>query len=956
MIRALTILLVVAATPAFADNHLILRRDGERLVIIDGRSREVLASAAAAAANRVVIRGAAGKHNDTLTIDLTQPISLPGGIDYDGGAAGWDTLVLQGGAAWEQRVTQLTPHDGVLDIDGLVIRYTNLEPITDTAPAANYTVVGTAGFDQVTISDGPGGTTTISSPTFESVTFANKTNVVFDGLGGGDSLGFNNPNPATGLTSFIVTNVGIVSQSAPVAYPSLGINATSFVSLQTTGNDVDRIEITTQTGFIIYHDSNDLTIGGVSPALAGARVVQSGHVGVGALSGSLVLNDTDAPEIVKAGALSGDVGLFASGATSDLSVTVDRHAAIAPAGSVSMSSHRNILLGTGGPAFANDVRAASGVTMTVLGTLMMGGLTTVMSDAFGQNTAGKVLMFLGNLLQTGGAKIVAGGTAGADAQVWSGTGEFQLLGTVPGVESVSGDVSILSTGVTIAPTSGITAPAGHAEIIGHGMRLGTIVDTPGTPVELSDAELDRISAPLVVIMASGVFPAVEVTQPITFTTGQELLLRAPQYVDGTGLGSITAPVLTFEIPASGSMLWTITPTSIQTGPGGPVPYSGVATLNARARVLSPDWAFPSTAEDTFLVTPSPTTAINIDGYLPTPPATPGDILDFDLAGVTFPVLSATFTPTGHQGSLTSANRQPVTFQNIEQLIDAPVNLGVTKTDGMTTAVAGTPVSYTITVTNPAPIPVNATPFADAFPAELTGISWTCTPSAASTCTGAGNGNINDVVTLAANGSVTYSVTATISPSATGTLTNTATVTTPAGYTEIDSSNNLATDTTELTAEANLLVTKSANLANLNAGEEVTYAITLRNAGPSDAQNVTLSDALPANTVFVSLDAPVEYSCATPAVGATGTVTCSRATLPPSATPDEFTLIVRVSAMAAPRDTITNNVTATSATTDPSPANNATAAVLIRDTVPTLSAMMLWLLASLLAVVAMRAVR
>jgi len=188
----LTTLLLAAVVTVVPTDASTLRRSGDQLLLIDDRTRAVIASAPVATTERIVVRGARD-FDDTLTIDLTEPISLAGGIDYDGGAAGWDVLALRGGLARVQRVTQLTPHDGVIDIDGLVIRYSNLEPITDTAAAVSYTVVGTAGLDTVTASDGPGGTTTISSPTFESVTFANKTNVMFDGLGGGDSVHFNNP-------------------------------------------------------------------------------------------------------------------------------------------------------------------------------------------------------------------------------------------------------------------------------------------------------------------------------------------------------------------------------------------------------------------------------------------------------------------------------------------------------------------------------------------------------------------------------------------------------------------------------------------------------------------------------------------------------------------------------------------------------------------------------------------
>ncbi|HEX7807103.1 MAG TPA: hypothetical protein VF608_00175, partial [Thermoanaerobaculia bacterium] len=157
------VIALLFALPLFADtltyksdsaSDFVLRREADRLTLRDRATRELLASAPLMSTRGVVIRGANGAQNDTLTIDLAQPFALDAGIDYDGGADGFDVLNLEGGFATVQRVTQLTPHDGIIDIDGLVIRYTNLEPINDTAPAATLTISGTAGADTVTITNG----------------------------------------------------------------------------------------------------------------------------------------------------------------------------------------------------------------------------------------------------------------------------------------------------------------------------------------------------------------------------------------------------------------------------------------------------------------------------------------------------------------------------------------------------------------------------------------------------------------------------------------------------------------------------------------------------------------------------------------------------------------------------------------------------------------------------------
>ncbi|MGE0129513.1 MAG: hypothetical protein AB7U82_15660 [Blastocatellales bacterium] len=65
-------------------------------------------------------------------------------------------------------------------------------------------------------------------------------------------------------------------------------------------------------------------------------------------------------------------------------------------------------------------------------------------------------------------------------------------------------------------------------------------------------------------------------------------------------------------------------------------------------------------------------------------------------------------------------------------------------------------------------------------------------------------------------------------------------------------------------------------ATVLAGSNITYTITLTNGGFA-LNTVTVSDSLPANTRFVSVavSPAANWTCTTPAVGANGTVSCSR---------------------------------------------------------------------------------
>jgi uncharacterized repeat protein (TIGR01451 family) len=146
---------------------------------------------------------------------------------------------------------------------------------------------------------------------------------------------------------------------------------------------------------------------------------------------------------------------------------------------------------------------------------------------------------------------------------------------------------------------------------------------------------------------------------------------------------------------------------------------------------------------------------------------------------------------------------------------ANANLGITKTDGVTSVTAGQNVIYTLAVTNAGPDAVVGASVADTMPAALTGVSWTCSP-VASCGAPSGSGNIATTVSLANGGSATFTVNATVAASATGSVVNTATVAAPAGTTDGTPGNNSATDTDTIgPARPTLTVLDNFNRANAN---------------------------------------------------------------------------------------------------------------------------------------------
>jgi uncharacterized repeat protein (TIGR01451 family) len=130
-----------------------------------------------------------------------------------------------------------------------------------------------------------------------------------------------------------------------------------------------------------------------------------------------------------------------------------------------------------------------------------------------------------------------------------------------------------------------------------------------------------------------------------------------------------------------------------------------------------------------------------------------------------------------------------------------IDLQITKTDGATTYTPGSPITYSVVVTNNSSFPVTGAVVTDNLPAQLSAVSWSCLPAAGASCTPGGVGNISDAVNLPPGLQVTYTITANISSFATGALTNMASVTTPTGFVDVAPGNNSVTDTnTSLSGE------------------------------------------------------------------------------------------------------------------------------------------------------------
>jgi hypothetical protein len=157
--------------------------------------------------------------------------------------------------------------------------------------------------------------------------------------------------------------------------------------------------------------------------------------------------------------------------------------------------------------------------------------------------------------------------------------------------------------------------------------------------------------------------------------------------------------------------------------------------------------------------------------------------------------------------------------------------------GPATILAGTPVTYTLTLTNNGSYPIglaDAPLMTDTLPASITGSTWTCAPSAGATCTASGAGNLNTSgLTLPSNASVTYSITGTLDPAAAcgATVSNFANADfgSTSAFIDPDPTNNDAS----VTSTVSCAVTLVANPGTLSFGPHTVGV-------PSAAQTITVT--------------------------------------------------------------------------------------------------------------------
>jgi uncharacterized repeat protein (TIGR01451 family) len=130
------------------------------------------------------------------------------------------------------------------------------------------------------------------------------------------------------------------------------------------------------------------------------------------------------------------------------------------------------------------------------------------------------------------------------------------------------------------------------------------------------------------------------------------------------------------------------------------------------------------------------------------------------------------------------------------------------------------------------------------------------------------------------------------------------------------------------AQADLSLAQTAAPLVVAPAANITYTESVTNNGPNDGVTVVLYQQTPPNTTFVSITAPAGWTCGTPAVGATGQVTCTDGANLTNGSVANFTYVVQVNGVTAAGTTIVNSANVTSTTADGAPQNNASATTVL----------------------------
>jgi uncharacterized repeat protein (TIGR01451 family) len=923
------------SSPSFAT----VNAGNKAALIVAGTGNDTYAVTATLAGTPTTIQSGGGSDLVTVGDALNTLGGIAGPLDVAGGGSTTLNVNDQGNAA---ATTYTVSDTAVTSSAGPAITYSALANLTLNGGTGGntYTVTATAGGTTTTVFTGGGG-----DAIAVQATGSGSTTDIVGGLAGGTSPAGNDTVTITNAGS-VQGILGNVNVENPVGTDTITVDDSADTAAQAVFLDSLAPNSSDSEG----NSDTYGTIDGLAPAEIAYEAPDTNNVtidgGSGANTYQVAFTIPFGTTTVNAGTGSDTFTIFGGslGATSTNNFTGQGGNDVFNVfGPTTSDATTNVNGGTGSSAL-NYNAGGGNVTITPSGP----GSGTVTQP--GGGTVNYTKLPSVNITPSGALVTIADTTGGEQLTVTASdhtSGSYALTsgattivsGTFGGIASLAFDAPAGGDTFTIDnPSGGLFAPAGGiafnaalGDVGGNTLEdLGGAADsgnftpnltaTPPNAGTVTHANATDTQT----VTFTGLAAYTDTVSEPAFTVNGTDHADTIIYQDGTDVGATHLNTVTDSNAESVSFA---NKTAVSVA-GDPNATGNADTYDVGSFVAATGLSALSfnggPGNDTFNVMPSAAVPIAVSGgsQAAVPPGDSLTLVPSDCTGAFLTIAGA--DPTGgFDGGYTFADCGPVNFTSIETLSPSAVVVGVAKTDDTPgTAAPGTPVTYTVTVTNTGTLGVAPVTVNDPLPPQIdqAGASWTCTASPGSSCANAGGtGSISgEADALAAGGTVSYTITAPILSSATGTMTNTATITTPPGVTNTGAITS--TDVITLTPQAGLAITKSGP-STVTAGNTLTYTLSVTNAGPSDAQAVKVTDTVPTGTTFGSLTPPPGFTCNNlPAAGGTGTFTCSDPTLAAGASA-VFTLVVNAPSSDADGSTVANTATATSTTPGSSPASS-----------------------------------
>ncbi|MHC4562515.1 MAG: Calx-beta domain-containing protein, partial [Planctomycetota bacterium] len=482
--------------------------DSEAAELIDNTTQQQLATWEVADPVAVIIEGSTGDETLTVAFANGDPIEATG-VAFNAGGQSGDTLILAGGSFTDAAYAFTDDHDGSVDLDGSIITYTGLAPITSTITATNVALNYGVTSETITVTNAGSGQTTVDSTAGESVTFDNPSGMLTIRGGDGDDT-VNMTSLATNYAEIVIDGEG--------GADTMNVNGAVVLA---SGNGLSITADTINVNQSINTNGGDVTLTATGEIGISGSTVSCGLLSATSSGGGLTIDS--GTTVTAAGNL---VGEGATGITiEDCTVSSDSLVSLSSSGGGITLSDTLIYMTTADV----DIVAAGDIALNAMAIWCMSFSAT--SSGGGLTITDQGWMFL--------PAIQANGSLSADV-----AGDIVL--TNARIVSLF-DISLTSSagGLTLTDTTYVIEPHIRANGSMSANVAGDIALTNTRIVSLSDISLtssaggltltDTISMSLPHIQADGSV-SVDVAGDLTVLAGGEIRAGSSMSLTSTAAG------------------------------------------------------------------------------------------------------------------------------------------------------------------------------------------------------------------------------------------------------------------------------------------------------------------------------------------------------------------------------------------------------------------------------------